>query len=182
MDHRPRDPHVVAGGDRQPAAHRLELCRALHDVPELVAVAVREVDVVRLRSAREVDGEVAVEEERDAALERHARCVHLARIEETALEGLATVRIRGGDGVAARRLGDLDGRRRRVPMIEIRERAAEPAAREHLLVEEVALGVPEDGVRLGGHEPAAHAIDHAPAPLPVFWNRSMLSKRARKFP
>ena len=73
-----------------------------------------------------------------------------------------------------------------MPVIEVAERPCEAAAREHLLVEEIAVRVAEDGVRLGGHEPAAHAVDHAfaapLAPVPVRWKRSMLSKSARKLP
>jgi hypothetical protein len=152
--------------------------------PELVRVAVGEVRVVALGGAGEVDRELAVEEDRRAAIEELAARGDLVALVESAADREAPPFFRDGRGEAAMTHGDLGVRGHRVAVVEIRKRPVEPAPRVHLLVEDVAARVAEYGVRLGREEPRAVTVDHgwfpvAAVPRCAF---SMLSKRARKFP
>ncbi len=173
VHHRVRDPDVVARLHVEPAARRLEARGAVLHVPELVAVAVREVRVVGLGRADEAHGDVAVEEHGDALVDRLAARGDLVRVVEAPLE--RAERVLGRDRRVEAAVGQrgVARRRDRALVIEGGERAGEALAREHLFVEELSVRVAERGVRFRRQEPREATLDHSPS------GTARCSRRAR---
>jgi hypothetical protein len=164
MDERARDMHVVALAEFQIPTRALEPAVPGADEPELVAIVVGKVDVVGLGHPAREDDEIVVEQERhprfEQPLARLALGEHEVRVVEPSFQRESALGGRDRLAPAAQRRLDLARGRRRVPVVEIRERTVEPVPREHLLVEQRAVRTTQDRVRFGRHDAHREPVDH----------------------